>query len=90
MKTWHYQAMQEASRITEWGCQATLMEWPELAEALTANRIALPIGTSMRAVREVCRLILSADEVVRLRNRVNELESHLALSIEMRTNCGDL
>lgn len=29
---------------------------------------------------------IETKEITRLRNRVNELESHLALSIEMRTN----
>jgi hypothetical protein len=33
---------------------------------------------------------MAAAEIERLRDRVNELESHLALSIDMRTNCGDL
>ena len=33
---------------------------------------------------------MAANEIQRLRDRVNELESHLALSIEMRTNYGDL
>lgn len=64
MKQWHFESFQEAMRETEWGNTAKLIEWPELAEALAANGIPLPIGTSMRAVREVCRLILAERKVI--------------------------
>lgn len=36
-----------------------LYDWPEVAEALAANGVVLPLGTCMKAVREICRLILA-------------------------------
>ena len=87
MKPWEYETIREASTGTIAG---QLCDWPEVAEALTANGVPLHPGVRMSSVREICRLVLAADEVTRLRDRVNELESHLALSIDMRTNCGDL
>lgn len=59
MKRWHFEAFQEATRETEWSNTAKLIEWPELSEALAAKGIPLPIGTTMRAVREICQLILA-------------------------------
>jgi len=85
MKTWEYETIRDGMSQ-----RGTLADWPELREALANNGLSLPGGVSMIAVREMCRLILAADEIARLRDRVNELESHLALSIDMRTNCGDL
>jgi hypothetical protein len=87
MKPWEYETIREASTGTIAG---QLCDWTELQEALANNRLSLPGLTSMKAVKEICRLVLAADEVTRLRDRVNELESRLALSVDMRTNCGDL
>lgn len=56
MKKWHYEAISEA---VDGEHRGFLVEWPELGEALIANGVPLLSGTPMRAVREICRLILS-------------------------------
>jgi hypothetical protein len=56
MKTWHYETIRGASTGTIAG---QLCDWPEVAEALTANGIPLHPGVRMSSVREICRLILA-------------------------------
>ena len=56
MKKWHYETFRDASTGTRAGC---LCDWPEVAEALTANGIPLHPGVRMSSVREICRLILA-------------------------------
>jgi hypothetical protein len=61
MKTWHYEAISDASTGTRAGC---LCDWPEVAEALTANGIPLHPGVGMKAVKEICRLILAERKTI--------------------------
>jgi hypothetical protein len=56
MKKWHYEAFRE---VVDGDSRGFLINWTELTEALAANGVSLPYSTSMKAVREICRLILS-------------------------------
>jgi hypothetical protein len=61
MKTWHYETFRDASTGTRAG---QLCDWPEVAEALTANGIPLHPGVRMSSVREICRLILAERKTI--------------------------
>jgi hypothetical protein len=54
MKRWEHDAIRDGMSQ-----RGTLADWPELREALANNRLSLPGGVSMIAVREMCRLILA-------------------------------
>ena len=56
MKKWEYEAISEA---VDGEHRGFLVEWPELGEALINNGLPLLPATPMRAVREICRLILA-------------------------------
>ena len=56
MKQWHYETFCESAAAVRSGA---LGDWPELSEALLSNGIPLPSHTRMKAVREICRLILA-------------------------------
>jgi hypothetical protein len=56
MKPWEYETIREASTGTIAG---QLCDWPEVAEALTANGVPLHPGVRMKAVKEICRLVLA-------------------------------
>jgi len=56
MKTWEDETLRDASPGTIAG---QLCDWPEVAEALTANGIPLHPGVRMKAVKEICRLVLT-------------------------------
>jgi hypothetical protein len=62
MKTWHYEAFCDA--INDSGRLGCVCQFPELSEALTANGLALHPLTSMKAVREICRLILAERKTI--------------------------
>ena len=62
MKTWEHETIRDGMR----GC-GTLADWPELREALANNRLSLPGGVSMKAVREICRLVLVEQEAIAAR-----------------------
>ena len=61
MKTWEYETIRDAAAGTIAG---QLCDWPEVAEALANNRLSLPGGVSMKAVREICRLVLAEQEAI--------------------------
>lgn len=67
MKTWEREAITEAANATEWDCQSNLCGWPELQEALTNNGMPLLGYTRMKAVKEICRLILAEQEAIAAR-----------------------
>jgi hypothetical protein len=64
MKPWEYETIREASTGTIAG---QLCDWPEVAEALTANGVPLHPGVRMKAVKEICRLILAEQEAIAAR-----------------------
>jgi hypothetical protein len=77
MKTWHYETFRDAANGTRAGC---LCDWPEVAEALTANGIPLHPGVRMKAVKEICRLILAerkTTEATANREEAKELQRQL-------------
>ena len=65
MKTWHHEAFCDA--INDSGRLGCVCQFPELSEALTANGVSLHPLTSMKAVREICRLILAEQEAIAAR-----------------------
>jgi hypothetical protein len=78
MKTWHYEAFCDA--INDSGRLGCVCQFPELSEALTANGLALHPLTSMKAVREICRLILAerkTTEATANREEAKELQRQL-------------
>jgi hypothetical protein len=77
MKTWHYEAFRDAATGTRAGC---LCDWPEVAEALTANGIPLHPGVRMSSVREICRLVLAERKTADVR-RGSELVRQLQASL---------
>ena len=92
MKKWEYEAIAEASNATSFDCNSKLCEWTELSEALSANGLSLPAVTSMRAVREICRLILSerkTTDVIAEQCPVPEIQSEL-LEREIYANSHDI
>jgi hypothetical protein len=64
MKQWHYEMFCESAAAVRSGA---LGDWPELSEALLANGLPLPSHTRMKAVREICRLILAEQEAIAAR-----------------------
>ena len=56
MKTWEHETIRDAANGAIAG---QLCDWPEVAEALMANGIPLHPVVRMKAVKEICRLILS-------------------------------
>jgi hypothetical protein len=68
MKTWEYETIRDASTGTIAG---QLCDWPEVAEALTANGISLHPGVRMKAVKEICRLVLTEQEAMHASNQGN-------------------
>ena len=71
MKTWEYETIRDASTGTIAG---QLCDWPEVAEALTANGIPLHPGVRMKAVKEICRLVLAEQEAIAAGNQCNTAE----------------
>ena len=61
MKTWEHETIRDAANGAIAG---QLCDWPEVAEALANNRLSLPGGVSMKAVREICRLVLAEQEAI--------------------------
>jgi len=77
MKTWHYETFCESAAGTRAG---QLCDWPEVAEALTANGIPLHPGVRMSSVREICRLILAERKTIETnaeRSEAKELQRQL-------------
>jgi len=64
MKPWEYETIRDASTGTIAG---QLCDWPEVAEALAANRIPLHPGVRMKAVKEICRLVMAEQEAMQAR-----------------------
>ena len=64
MKKWEYETIRDASTGTIAG---QLCDWTELQEALANNRLSLPGLTSMKAVKEICRLVLAEQEAMAAR-----------------------
>jgi hypothetical protein len=64
MKTWEHETIRDASTGTRAG---QLCDWPEVAEALTANGVPLHPGVRMKAVKEICRLVLAEQEAIAAR-----------------------
>ena len=64
MKPWEHETIREASTGTIAG---QLCDWPELQEALGDNGLSLPGLTSMKAVKEICRLVLAEQEAIAAR-----------------------
>ena len=64
MKEWEREAIAEAATGTMVG---QLYEWNELAEALAANGLPLHPGVRMKAVKEICRLILVEQDAIAAR-----------------------
>jgi hypothetical protein len=80
MKGWEYEAITEAANATEWDCQSNLCGWPELQEALTNNGMPLLGYTRMKAVKEICRLILAERKTADVR-RGSDLVKQLQTSL---------
>lgn len=60
MKKWHHDQIHQAAI----GCiSGSLIEWPYLAEALMAQGVPLPPGTTASTVQAVCKLILTQRKV---------------------------
>ena len=79
MKTWEYETIRDASTGTIAG---QLCDWPEVAEALTANGVPLHPGVRMKAVKEICRLVLAESKIGNVRKNseaVKELQEILLL-----------
>jgi hypothetical protein len=77
MKAWHYETIRDASTGTIAG---QLCDWPEVAEALTANGIQLHPGVRMKAVKEICRLVLAERKTIEAnaeRSEAKELQRQL-------------
>jgi hypothetical protein len=64
MKPWEYETIRDASTGTIAG---QLCDWPEVAEALTNNGMPLLGYTRMKAVKEICRLVLAEQEAMQAR-----------------------
>jgi hypothetical protein len=64
MNTWEYETIRDASTGTIAG---QLCDWPEVAEALTGNGIPLHPGVRMKAVKEICRLVLAEQDAIAAR-----------------------
>jgi hypothetical protein len=69
MKTWEYETIRDASTGTIAG---QLCDWPEVAEALAANGVPLHPGLRMKAVKEICRLVLAEQEAIAARATSDE------------------
>jgi hypothetical protein len=77
MKAWEYETIRDASTGTIAG---QLCDWPEVAEALTANGVPLHPGVRMKAVKEICRLILAERKTIEAnaeRSEAKELQRQL-------------
>jgi hypothetical protein len=77
MKPWEYETIREASTGTIAG---QLCDWPEVAEALTANGVPLHPGVRMISVREICRLVLAERKTIEAnaeRSEAKELQRQL-------------
>jgi hypothetical protein len=78
MKTWEHDAIVEGSQDCDGNL--TLAYFPELAEALCKNGINLPLSVRMKAVREMCLLILSQRKTIETnaeRSEAKELQRQL-------------
>ena len=78
MKTWEYEAITEGSQNCD--THLKLAYYPELAEALCKNGLSLPLNVTMKAVREICRLILAERKTTDAR-RGSELVKQLQASM---------
>jgi hypothetical protein len=67
-----------------------LYDWPEVAEALASNGISLPFGTPMRAVREICRLILAERKTTFLHIPPNKELQEALLDREIYVSANDI
>jgi hypothetical protein len=89
MKKWEHETIREASTGTIAG---QLCDWPEVAEALTNNGMPLLGYTRMKAVKEICRLILNERKTIETTaesDEVKELQAKL-LEREVYVNCHDI
>jgi hypothetical protein len=59
MKKWHYETIVEGQSL-----YGVIGDYPELGEALRDNGIPLLLDTPMKAVREICRLILAERKTI--------------------------
>jgi hypothetical protein len=64
MKPWEHEAIRDALTGTIAG---QLCDWTELQEALANNKLSLPGLTSMKAVKEICRLVLAEQDAIAAR-----------------------
>jgi len=77
MKTWEHETIRNASTGTIAG---QLCDWPEVAEALMAVGIPIYTGVRMKAVKEICRLILAERKTIEAnaeRSEAKELQRQL-------------
>jgi hypothetical protein len=89
MKRWECETFRDASTGTIAG---QLCDWPEVAEALTANGIPLHPGVRMSSVREICRLMLAERKTIETnaeRAEAKELQRQL-LDRDIYASCHDI